>query len=350
MSVSKELFGITDDGKEVYLYKADNNKGLYAEFISLGCIIKRLCAKDKNGTMTDVALGRDTLEEYKHNNGFLGAAVGRVANRIGNAQFTIGDVTYKLNANSKGNTLHGGTVSFAHRVWEGNIPDEDGTVVEFTYLSPDGEEGFPGNLDCKITYTLTDDNSLDIRYEAVSDKDTIVNFTNHSYFNLNGHNTGSALNHLLKVNAHFYTPGDVNSAPTGEILSVKGTPLDFTEFKTLARDINADYEQLKLAKGYDHNFVLDGTGLREAAVMIGDKSGIRMTTYTNKPGVQVYTANYLQNDRVCKDGAIYKPYDAVCLETQFFPNSTSFSFFPSIVLKCGEKYDYTTIYSFDLAE
>ncbi len=343
MSVKKELFGVTKDGQEVYVYKADNGKGLSAEFISLGCIIKNLYV---NGT--DVVLGRDSISEYEDNNGYFGAAVGRVANRIGKARFTLNGEVYKLAANSKGNTLHGGNISFAHRVWNGACYDENGSSVEFTYLSHDGEEGFPGNLDCKVTYTLTDDNSLEIRYEAVSDKDTVVNFTNHSYFNLNGHNSGSVLGHSLKINSAFYTPADSTCAPTGEILSVENTPFDFREPKKIGRDIDADFTQIRLFDGYDHNYVLDGCGMREAAVLIGDESGIKMTTYTEKPGMQVYTGNVIEEGRVCKDNAVYAPHDAICLETQFFPNSTSFSFFPSPILRCGDKYDYTTVYKFDV--
>ncbi len=345
LSVNKELFGVTKDGQEVYLYRVDNKKGLSAEFISLGCIIKKLCI---NGT--DVVLGRDTLAEYENNEGSFGAAIGRFANRIGKAQFTLNDKVYKLAANSNGNTLHGGKTGFSKRVWEGLCPDENGSSVEFTYLSADGEEGFPGNLDCKVTYTLTDENALEIHYEAVSDKDTVINFTNHSYFNLNGHNSGSALKHILKINSSFYTPADETGSPTGEILSVVDTPLDFRDFKEVGRDINADFEPLTSAKGYDHNYVLDGCGMREAAVLVGDKTGIKMTTYTDKPGVQLYTGNFIEEGRKCKDGAVYSPYDAVCLETQFFPNSTSFGFFPSPVLRCGDKYDYTTVYKFEINE
>lgn len=342
MSVKKELFGLTENGTEVYKYMVDNGKGLSAEIISLGCIVKNLYV---NGI--DVVLGRDSVAEYEKNEGYFGAAVGRYANRIGNAQFTLNDKLYTLYPNDNGNTLHGGKISFAHRVWEGMCPDESGSSVEFTYLSPCGEEGFPGNLDCKVTYTLTEDNALEIHYEAVSDEDTIVNFTNHGYFNLNGHNSGSVLEHSLKVNASFYTPTDEKSIPTGEILSVCGTPMDFRTFKEIGRDIDADFSALVNSGGYDHNFVLDGTGFKEAAVLVGNKSGIKMTAYTDKPGIQIYTGNFIVKDRVCKGGAKYSPRDAVCLETQFFPNSTAYGFFPSPILKCGEKYDYTTKYKFE---
>lgn len=343
MSVKREFFGKTADGCDVYLYKVDNGRGLAAEFITLGCIIKNLYV---NGT--DVVLGRDSVAEYEQNEGYFGAAVGRVANRIAKAQFTLNGEVYKLAANDKGNTLHGGQISFANRVWNGACHDDSGSSVEFTYLSPDGEEGFPGNLDCKVTYTLTDDNALEIHYEAVADKDTLVAFTNHSYFNLNGHNSGSIHNHTLKVNASFYTPVDDKTIPTGEILSLEDTPFDFRTEKEIGRDIDCDDEQLKFTLGYDHNYVLDGIGMREAAVLTGDKTGIKMTTYTDKPGIQLYTGNLIEKGRVCKENAVYEPRDGVCLETQFFPNSTSFGFFPSPILRCGDKYDYTTVYKFDV--
>lgn len=347
VSISKELFGLMPGGEEVYIFTVDNGKGLRAEFLNLGCIIRSLVVSVGGCSPTDVVLGRESLEEYLDNEGFFGAVVGRVANRIRNASFELDGVTYNIRANSGKNALHGGIVSYAHKVWESVSADESASSVSFELKSPDGDEGFPGNLDVVVTYTLTDDNSLDIHYEAVSDKDTVVNLTNHSYFNLNGHNSGSVLGHRLWLNSDFYTPSDSDQMPCGEVYSVKGTPFDFTEFKEIGRDIGADDEQLRFGSGYDHNFIINGRGLRCAAQLVGDKSGIRMTTYTDKPGIQIYTANHLKGDRSCKGGCRYDSRGAVCLETQFFPNSTEISHFPSPILKCGEKYDFTTGYAFD---
>lgn len=347
MSVSSKLFGTTPDGEEVYLYTVENND-VKAEFISLGCIVKKLIVKDKASNSVDVVLGRDTLEEYLSNDGYLGAAVGRFANRIRDARFDIDGITYNIVPNEGNNTLHGGPKSYAKRVWECVSAEPDSSTVSFELKSSDGDEGFPGNLDVVVTYTLTDDNALDIHYEAVSDKDTVVNLTNHSYFNLNGHNSGDILSHRLKINADFITPATDEKIPYGEVLSVKGTPFDFTEFKTVGRDIDADDGQVKIAGGYDNNWVINGRGMREAAVLIGDRTGIKMTTYTDKPGVQVYSGNFLAGDRVCKDGAVYNKRNGICLETQHFPNSTEIGHFPSPILRCGEKYDFTTRYVFGI--
>lgn len=346
MSISKKLFGTMSDGREVYVFTVDNGKGLKAEFLTLGCIIKSLVFSGGKEPV-DVVLGRDTLEEYLDNDGYFGAAVGRFANRINNSVFEIDGTTYKINKNQANCTLHGGICGYSHKLWEPMYDDENSSSISFELKSPDGDEGFPGTLDVMVTYTVTEENALEIHYEAVGDKDTVVNLTNHSYFNLNGHSSGAVTEHKLRLNCDFFTPCDSSLIPTGEVLKVEGTPFDFREFKTIGEDINADNEQLKYGLGYDHNFVINGRSMREAAVLIGDKTGIRMTTYTDKPAVQVYTANQLDDKRVCKDGAVYPKRAAVCLETQHFPNSTAVSHFPSPILPCGEKYDFTTVYAFD---
>ena len=274
--------------------------------------------------------------------------MGRFANRIRNAEFEIDGTLYHVTPNEGTNTLHGGPENYAKRVWECITDDAEGSTVSFELKSDDGDEGFPGNLDVIVTYTLTDDNALDIHYEAVSDKDTVVNLTNHSYFNLNGHASGKILNHKLKLNAEFITPAREDKVPYGEVLSVRGTPFDFTKFKTVGADIDADDAQIKIAGGYDNNWIISGRGMREAAVLIGDQTGIKMTTYTDKPGVQVYSGNFLAGNRVCKEGAVYSMRDGICLETQHFPNSTEIGHFPSPVLRCGEKYDFTTKYAFGI--
>lgn len=347
MSVTSKLFGTTPNGEDVFLYTVEN-KDIKAEIINLGCIIKSLVVKDKNSNPVDVVLGRDTLSEYLNNDGYFGAAVGRFANRINKAKFEIDGTLYHVTPNEGENTLHGGPGSYAKKVWDCISAEPESSTVSFELKSPDGDEGFPGNLDVIVTYTLTDDNSIEIHYEAVSDKDTVVNFTNHSYFNLNGHNSGDILSHKMKVNSEFFTPANEEKIPLGEVVSVKGTPFDFTEFKTVGKDIDADDEQVRISGGYDNNWIISGRGMREAAVLIGDKTGIKMTTYTDKPGIQIYSGNFLKGDRVCKDGALYHKRNGICLETQYFPNSTEVSHFPSPILRCGEKYDTITKYTFGI--
>lgn len=345
--ITKELFATAVDGREVYLYTVDNGNGMSAEFINLGCIIRKITVPDKNSNPTDVVLGRETYEEYLNNSGYYGAAVGRVANRIRDAHFELNGTEYKVSANRDGYCLHGGFESFAQKIWTECGIDDSNMSVSFELTSPDGDEGFPGDLHCVVTYTLTEDNALKINYEAVSDKDTIVNFTNHSYFNLNGHNSGNILGHRLCINADFYTPSDDSNIPTGEILKVEGTPFDFTGEKEVGRDIDSDYPTIAKIGTYDHNWVLRGRGLREVASLVGDKSGIRMKTFTDKPGMQIYVPNKLDG-RVSKGGAVYADRGAICLETQLFPNGAQLSHFPSPILRCGDKYDYTTVYSFDV--
>lgn len=342
MSITKELFGTLENGDKVYEYTLDNNKGVKAVILTYGGIIKNLFV---NGT--DVVLGRDSLEEYLDNDGYLGAAVGRHANRIKNGEFIINGTIYTVGKNNNGNSLHGGFCGFNQKNW---VAEESGSDSEpaliLSAVSPDGEEGFPGTLNVKITYTLNSENGLSLHYEAISDKDTVVNLTNHSYFNLNGHDSGTIDNHVLQLNCGFYTPNTEECMPYGEVLSVSGTPFDFRAPKPIGQDINADFEQIQMFGGYDHNFAISGRGFRRAAVLSGDKSGITMETYTNKPGVQIYTSNALDTERLYKGNSKYSIHQAVCLETQFFPNSTSFSHYPSAFLAKGEKYDFTTEYRF----
>ncbi len=342
MAITKELFGTLKNGENVYAYTLDNQKALKTTILTYGGIIKNLFV---NGT--DVVLGRETLDEYSDNDGYFGALVGRHANRIKNAEFEIDGKTYKVGANDGGNSLHGGFHGFNEKNWaafEAGTDSEPSLVLKT--FSPDGEEGFPGNLHITVTYTLTADNGLVIHYEAISDKNTVCNLTNHSYFNLNGHNSGTIDGHTLQINADFYTPNTSECMPYGEILSVCDTPFDFRNAKKIGKDINSGFEQIKMFGGYDHNFVLSGKGFRKSAVLIGDKTGITMEMYTNKPGVQIYTGNCIDDKRKCKGGNIYAVHQAVCLETQFFPNSTSCTHYPSAFLKKNEKYDFTTEYRF----
>jgi len=347
MSITKTHFGYMPDGEEVFLYTLDNGKNLRAEIINYGGIIKNLWVRDSSGSYVDVVLGRDSLEEYLENTGFFGAFVGRYANRIGMSKFTIGETEYSLFANNGKNSLHGGKKGFDKYVLrEGALRDGDSPSVTFEMLSPDGDEGYPGNLKVSLTYEVNSDDGLLIHYEAVSDKDTIINLTNHSYFNLNGASSGDALGHSLWMNCPFYTPNTPECMPRGEILSVKDTPFDFLTPKKLGDVIGSDCEQLTMFKGFDHNFVIEGRGFRKAATLSGEKSGIVMDVYTDKPGVQFYSCNGTQPGRVCKGGVIYPTHGGLCLETQFFPNSTTFSHFPSPVFKAGEIYDYKTEYRF----
>ncbi len=349
MSIKKSHFGFMPDGKEVFLYELDNGKNLKAQIINYGGIIKNLWVKSGSGAFVDVVLGRDTLEEYFENTGCFGAFIGRYANRIGGSKFTLNGTEYSLFANNGKNSLHGGKKGFnKYLLAESSVTDSETPSVTFEMLSPDGDEGYPGNLKVKLTYRLNSSDGIEIHYEAVSDKDTIINLTNHSYFNLNGDSSGDTLGHTLWMNCPFYTPNTAECMPCGEVLSVKGTPFDFLTPKKVGDAINADSEQLRMFNGFDHNFVIEGSGFRKAATLTGDKSRIVMDVFTNKPGVQFYSCNGVQKGRVCKNGATYPKHGGLCLETQFFPNSTTFSHFPSPIFKAGEVYDYKTEYRFSV--
>ena len=346
MSISKTDFGTMPNGEKAYLFTLDNGNGLKAEITNYGGIVKSLFVNDKNGNPTDVVLGRDSLDEYLNNFGFYGAAIGRHANRIANSEFELNGTVYKVGANEGKNSLHGGIIGFDKKLWSAEAVGGSEPSLILSLTSPDMEEGFPGTLNVKITYTLTKDNALKINYNAVSDKDTVVNLTNHSYFNLAGHASGEMTDQVLQINSSFYTPNCKECMPTGEVLSVMGTPFDFRVPKPIGQDIDADFEQIQMFGGYDHNFVLDGRGYRLGAVASCPSNGITMKMYTDKPAVQLYTTNGVEDGRVCKDNTIYKVHQAFCLETQYFPNSMKFSHYPSPILKKGDTYDFTTSYQF----
>ena len=329
------------DNKDVYVYKLDNNNGLSAEILNYGGIIKNLCYKN-----TDVVLGRDTLEQYLDNDGYFGALVGRNSNRIANAKFTLNGVEYVLAKNNGNNNLHGGNVGFNAKIWNATAVDEDEPKLILSYTSPDGEEGFPGTLEAKVTYTITKDNEISIHYEATCDKDTIVNMTNHSYFNLNGHKSGTTDNHTITLNADFFTPNNPECYPTGEILSVDNTAFDLRAGKTLNNAFTSDDKQIALFGGFDHNIILSGAGYRYCGTLKGDKTGIKMELWTDQPAVQLYSGNGINEKTVCKENTVYKKHQGVCLETQIFPNATEYTHFPSPILRAGEKYDTTTAYKF----
>lgn len=347
--IRQEEFGKTKDGKVVTKYTLTNKKGMKVSFLDYGAVICEIIVPDRNGEFKDVALGCSTVNGYETNLSSFGAFVGRCANRISNGTFTINGKEYQLMKNDHGNNLHGGEPFYNKLMYEAEcLEGEDEVGVEFSRLSPDGEQGFPGNLDITVTYTLTDDNEILIEYLAVSDQDTVVNFTNHSYFNLAGHNAGTIFDHEVMICADAFTPTDEFLIPTGEIRSVEGTPLDFRKRKRVGDDIEADYEPIRYAKGYDHNFVLhqqDGE-VEKVAEVYEPSSGRKMEVFTNFPGIQLYTSNGLEEDVDCKDGATYGHFNGLCLETQFFPNACNTEGFQSTVLKAGEEYDYQTVYKF----
>lgn len=347
MPILKELFGKTKTGEAVYQYTLDNGNGMLAEILTYGGIIKSLTVSDKESIGVDVVLGRDTMDEYLDNDGCLGAAIGRNGNRIQNAKFEIDGESYTLEKNNGESNLHGGPNGFDKKLWNA-IPVEtkDGASLIMTLLSEDNDQGFPGNVNVTMIYTLTKENSLKIDYRAMTDKATVINLTNHSYFNLSGHASGEVYDQILYLNSSFYTPNDSGCVPTGGIYSVMGTPFDFRAPKPIGQDIKADFEQIDMFGGYDHNFVLDGTGYRKGAILKSLQTGIVMTMYTDAPGVQIYSANMLGSDRKCKDGAIYGNHNGICLETQAFPNATVHKHFPSTVVRPDELYHTVTEYKF----
>lgn len=338
--IKKELFGSLD-GKDVFLYTLDNGKDLRAEILSYGGIIKSLVYKG-----VDVVLGRDTLEDYLDNDGYYGALIGRNSNRIGGAAFELNGKTYTLAKNDGENNLHGGDFGFNRKVWDCTEQDGEEPALVLETESPDGEEGFPGNASVCVTYTLTKNNGLKMHYEGSCDADTVLNMTNHSYFNLNGHKSGTVDEHMVQINSHFYTPNTEECMPYGEVLRTEGTPFDLTSPKKLKEGFYSEHPQILLFGGYDHNFALDGRGFRLGAVVKGDKSGITMEMYTDRPAVQLYTGNCINTEKVCKDKTVYAVHQALCLETQAFPNAVHFSHYPTAFLKKGGKYDTVTEYVF----
>ncbi len=344
-NVQAESFGQTPDGQQVMLYKLTNASGLRAGVIEYGAILVSLEVPDRQGKTEDIALGFDDLESYIKRNPLFGATVGRYANRIANASFTLDGTEYKLTANAGKNHIHGGgNKRFDRVVWKGQpFQNDQGAGVRLTHLSRDGEEGYPGNLDCTVTYTLTNKNELEISYKATTDKPTIINLTNHSYFNLAGAGNGDVLGHEIMINADQYTPAGEGLIPTGEISGVKGTPLDFTE----PRMIGSRISQLVETRGYDHNYVLTKSNgpLSLAARVYEPTSGRVMEAYTTEPGMQFYTANGMR-DLKGKGGKVYNRHYGFCLETQHFPDSPNKPHFPSVVLHPGETYDTVTIFRF----
>ncbi|HEU4433007.1 MAG TPA: aldose epimerase family protein [Pyrinomonadaceae bacterium] len=339
----------TTHGVPLELYTLRNQYGMEVKITNFGATVTSIMAPDRNGKMADVVLGFSNLEDYLKPHPSFGAAVGRFANRIAKGRFTLNGVEYKLAINNGENHLHGGIKGFDDVLWTGEkVNTLPGPGVRLTYLSKDGEEGYPGNLQVTITYTLTKRNELRIDYTATTDKDTVVNLTHHSYFNLAGEGNGDILNHRLKLNADRFTPTDAGSIPTGELRSVRGTPFDFLMPHAIGERINQDDEQLKFGNGYDHNFVINGRmgTLRQAAVASDPGSGRVMEVWTTEPGVQLYTGNFLDGSLIGKSGKPYQRRTGFCLETQHYPDSPNKPNFPTTVLKKGATFKSTTIYRF----
>jgi aldose 1-epimerase len=342
--VEASSFGKLPDGTPVQLFTLTNATGLVAKVADYGTIITELHVPDRSGRNGDIVLGFDTLEKYLKGHPYFGCTVGRVANRIAKGRFTLDGKTYTLAVNNGPNHLHGGLKGFDKVVWKAQ--PQQGTAVQFTYTSADGEEGYPGKLDVTVQIALTDKNELAIDYTAVCDEATPVNLTNHSYFNLASE--GDVLSHELVITADQFTPKDDTSVPSGEIKSVRGTPMDFTQ----PHAVGSRFDEMKGDPvGYDHNFVLNGGGksLALAARVFEPKSGRVMQVFTTQPGIQLYTSNYLDGSLTGKRGQVYRKYSGLCLETQHFPDSVNHPQFPSVILRPGETYRQTTIHKFTAA-
>ncbi len=338
--ITTRSFGKTPAGQETTLYTIENKKGAYVSILDYGGIWVSACVPDKDGKLGDVLLGYNDAAGYIPTSGYLGALIGRVGNRIGKARFCLNGKEYPLYANDGRNHLHGGKSGFNEKMWDVKIASDNS--LELSIVSPDGEEGYPGTLKVKVTYTFDDDNALTIRYEADTDKDTPVNLTNHAYFNLNC--GGKILNHTLTLDCSRLTVVDNECIPTGELRGVTGTVFDFLKGRVIGQDIDTDVEQIKNGKGYDHNFVIDGEGFRRCAFAEGDSR--TMAVYTDLPGVQFYAGNMLESVNPGKKGELYHKREGFCLETQFHPDSVNQPAFPDSVLKAGQHYDHTTKFVF----
>jgi aldose 1-epimerase len=351
-SITKQPFG-TVDGQSVDLYTLTNARGMEVKIMTYGGIIQSIKVPDWSGQMANVALGFSTLDDYvTKNSPYFGAIIGRYANRIAKGMFTLDGVTYQLPVNNGPNSLHGGLKGFDKRVWQATEVHAGHTVgLTLSRISPDGEEGYPGTLAVTVTYTLTNRNALRIHYRATTDKPTIINLTNHTYFNLAGEGSGDVYDQLLRINADHFTPVDATLIPTGAIDPVAGTPLDFTRPTAIGERIRDSFEQIVLAHGYDHNFVLnrprpDDTSLILAASAHDPKSGRTLRIYTTEPGIQFYAGNFLDGSLVGTSGKVYRQSDGFALETQHFPDSPNHPNFPSTVLRPGQEFTSTTIYKF----
>ena len=348
-TITKRPFGKAPSGQAVSLYTLTNRHGAQATITNYGGIVTSLKVPDRNGNRGDVVLGYDMLAGYVKASPYFGALIGRYGNRIAKGRFTLDGQTHKLFVNNGPNSLHGGKVGFDKKVWNATpLHRRNGVALALGLLSRDGEEGYPGNLHVRVVYTLTDDNALRIDYTATTDKDTVLNLTNHSYFNLAGAGNGTILPTRMMINANRYTPVDKTQIPTGQLARVAGTPFDFRRPHAIGARINANNAQLKIGNGYDHNFVLNhrGPSLIHAARAVDPRSGRVLDVYTTEPGVQLYTGNFLDGTNIGKGGKVYKQRYAFCLECQHFPDSPNHPKFPTTELRPGQVYHQTTIYQF----
>ena len=354
MAITVEGFGKDKNGQEIKLYTITNESGASIQVSDMGAVWVSAKFPDRKGKLCDIILGFADGEEYEqHNYVGMGAIIGRNCNRISNHSFTLNGKKYELCDNCKGSNLHSGPNYYGSRIWDAEVVDTElGEGIEFSLFSPHMDQGFPGNLKITVTYILTDDNSVMIEYTGVCDEDTIVNMTNHAYFNLAGHKAGKIYDHFVWIDADYYTRGDGKIVTTGEKYPVDGTPMDFRQLKKIAEGINSDFEEIKSHGGYDHNYCLktDCTDVELVAKMVEVNSGRVMNVFTNMPGMQFYTGNFLWEGNRGKDGAKYKSGDGVAFETQFYPDSVNYPQFPSPIVRAGEEFCYNTIYQFSVMD
>ena len=349
MKITQKSFGKTKSGEDATLYTVTNSNGMKISFTDFGANIVSIIVPDREGKFEDVVLGYKNISGYEDNKPGFGSLIGRCANRIGGAKFQLSGKVYTLEKNEGVNNLHGGEPAYNRVMYETEIYEEEDMIsLEFSRLSPNMEQGFPGNLDITVTYSLTENGELVIEYHGVSDMDTVVNLTNHSYFNLSGHKSGSVLDHKVWLKSNQFTPTSNDLIPTGEFREVANTPMDFRTLKRIGDNIDDNYEPLNQAGGYDHNYVLDISQdeVMKVAELEDERSGRVMEVFTDCPGIQFYTSNMLTSVENGKDGATYGKRTGVCFETQHFPNACNTKSFPSSVLKAGEAYEFVTIYKF----
>jgi len=350
MGISKVFFGKLSDGRSVTEYTLENKNGVKVKLLDYGATVKEIHVPDRNGNFADVVAGYASLDSYVNADGYQGAVIGRVGNRICRGKFTLDGKDYSLFINNGPNHLHGGEFGFNSKVWDVETVSEDEPSIIFSYISPDGEEGYPGTLKVSVKYTLSSDNALSINYVATTDKKTIVNLTNHSYFNLGGYDSGSIHSHELMLDAEYYLPTDDTLIPTGEIKSVKGTPFDFTTSKEIGRDISSNNQDLIFARGYDHCFYFgESENIVKRAELYDKNSGRVMEMFTNQPAVHIYTGNYVNNEEYpFKGGVAQEEQTLVCLETEKMPDSINHDNFTNVILEPGEVYDFTTVFKFSV--
>lgn len=348
--IYKEDFSHSQNNENIYLYTLRNKNNMSIKVSNFGASLVSVTVMDKDKNFVDVVLGYNAVDGYKDNDAYIGSTIGRNSNRVSKAQFKIGDTMYQLDRNEQDNNLHSGFNGYHQRLWKTTVENREDSKITFNLFSKHLDQGFPGNLNVSVTYTLTDDNKIKIDYKALSDQDTVFNMTNHSYFNLNGHNQEDILNHLLWINADFYTLINNESLPTGSIEKVDKTPFDFRVTKSIGKDIFSDFKQINIAKGYDHNFVLNNKKdlSKKIVSVISPKTNIKLDVYTTMPGVQIYSGNFLSGNKFNKDNAIYKKYRGLAIETQHFPDAINQSNFESPIIKANKTFKSSTIYKFSI--